>query len=86
MAIDDFKSSDDRTDPITDAAAVDISAADFVLTHVSRGVYVGTAGDLKVDMEGGQTVTWPSASGWMPIRITKVYKTGTTAAGIVVGW
>lgn len=66
---------------------VDISSADFALNKPSRAVYVGGAGDLMVAMQD-QNITQkiPSvpAGAWLPISITKVYKTNTTATLIVV--
>ena len=57
------------------------------LSQIARGIMVGTSGDLKVDMENGDTVTWPSlAAGIMhPIVCKRVYSSGTTAATIVGG-
>jgi hypothetical protein len=56
------------------------------LTVVTRALWVGTAGDLKVTMASGDVVTFPGASGWMPIRARQVFSTGTTAADIVAVW
>lgn len=69
------------------AAAVDVSSVDVTLTHASRAFWVGTAGDLKVDTVGGEIgQVFASATGWMPIRATKVYHAGTTASGITAVW
>lgn len=60
--------------------------------YVSRGIYVGTAGDLTVimvdDTTGGTPVTFPSVPGgaFLPIRIRRVNATGTTASGVVAVW
>ena len=57
------------------------------LTYTTRALYVGTAGDVKVDMKGtGTAVTFVGATGWMPIRVTKVYDTDTDAEDIVAIW
>lgn len=70
------------------AEAIDISAADAVPTLTDkagkalpvRGIYLGTSGDLKVDMAGAGTVTFKNAPvGVLPISVTKVYKTGSSA-------
>jgi hypothetical protein len=63
------------------------------LVNVSRGIYVGGAGDLKVDLyeanPGGTatrtTVTFTAlAAGVLhPLRVSRIYSTGTTATGIV---
>lgn len=50
----------------------------------SRGLYVGTAGALKVKYVNGDVVTYPNVGvGPFPAIIVRVYTTGTTAAGIV---
>lgn len=60
------------------------------LTKATRGISFGTAGDLKVITLGGQTVTIPAdslAAGIIhPLRVTRVYSTGTDAADIVGYW
>ena len=55
------------------------------LTHAARALFVGSGGDVKVDTLGGDTVTFVGvASGFvLPVRILKVYATGTTASSIV---
>jgi len=55
------------------------------LATVTRGIYVGVSGDLKVDMFGGQTVTFKDlAAGVLhPIRVKRVYQTGTDATDII---
>jgi len=53
------------------------------LTVFCRSVYVGSAGDLKVDMVGGETVTFANVDpGMFPVRVKRVYATGTTAADL----
>jgi hypothetical protein len=54
---------------------------DAELTYVTRWLYVGTAGHVKIDTAGGETVTLNNlAAGVLhPIRAKKVYATGTTA-------
>ena len=49
-------------------------------------LYVGSGGDVTVDLaKGGTEVTFSSvfAGTWMPIIVTRVYDTGTSAANIV---
>lgn len=55
------------------------------LTTVTRGVYVGVSGDLKVDMLDGTTVTFANIVAGVihPLRVRKVYATGTTATNII---
>jgi hypothetical protein len=54
---------------------------------VTRALWVGGAGDLRVKLLDGQTVTIPSANvGWHPLRVRQVFATGTTATNIVATW
>jgi hypothetical protein len=54
------------------------------LTVPVSALYVGTAGTLKVDTVAGDTVTFGAvAAGLLPIAVTKVYLTGTSADNIV---
>lgn len=71
-------------DPAFDA--VEIAPSDGAdLSAVVRGVYVGIGGDLKVTLAGGSTVTFVNlADGCLlPVQASKVFATGTTAAGLV---
>lgn len=60
------------------------------LANVSRGISFAGAGALKVTLLGGETITIPSgalaAGGIHPLRITRVWSTGTGATGIVAYW
>lgn len=58
------------------------------LTIPSRCICVGVAGNVRVDMVDGSTVTWPAlAAGVLhPIRARRIYASGTTATTIVVGY
>ena len=60
------------------------------LTTVSRYVAISAVGTLKVTTMGGDTVTIPSgalAAGQMfPLRVSRVWASGTTATGIVAFW
>jgi hypothetical protein len=76
---------------IDGAIAVDISAADAVLTTITRGVYVGVSGDLKVIFAGdvdaaAVTLTGLASGVWHPMQIRTVVKIGTTATNIVAGF
>lgn len=68
--------------------AVPITPSDTAgIGSVSRALYVGTLGDLTVQMLGGEIVTFVSAAeGWHPLQVTKVLATGTTATNIVAVW
>lgn len=74
-------------DPAADA--VSISPSDSVdLDYVTRGIWVGGAGDLAVEMLSGATVTFAGvpAGTLLPIRVAKVLATGTTATDLVGVW
>lgn len=74
------------TSPYVRATAVDLSVTDasYANSLTPRGVYVGVTGDVKVDMEGAGTVTFKAAPvGILPIQVTKIYKTGTTATDLL---
>ena len=47
-------------------------------------IYVGGAGNIKVDDTTGASVTYAVVAGAiLPVLVNKVYLTGTTATGIV---
>lgn len=86
-AIDDYSGfGAGLTAPL--AAAEPVTPSDGSdLSHVSRALWVGAGGDLRVTMADGATVTYPDlAAGWHPIRVSRVLATGTDAAGIVAAW
>ena len=43
-----------------------------------------TAGGISYS--GSETVTFPAVSGWLPLRVSRIWATGTTASGIVAVW
>lgn len=56
------------------------------LAHVTRGIYVGGAGAIKVDTAGGDvavTISGLLAGIVYPFVVTKIYSTGTTATNLV---
>lgn len=66
--------------------AFDVTPNDSAdLSQFTRGLYLGNAGDVKVDTIGGDTVTFTSLSAGVihPIRVARVYATGTTATNII---
>ena len=72
--------------PVRCALAALSDSADFT-TFPIRGVSFATAGAIKVTTADGDTVTIPSgalaAGGIHPMRLRRVWSTGTTAADIV---
>lgn len=71
-----------------DGEAVVLSSTDHTPTKQTRAVFVGGAGALKVRMSSGKTVTLTGvlAGAWLPLSVTKVFRTGTTATNIVALW
>ena len=75
------------TSPATNAVAV--TPSDTVpLTNISRAVYVGQTGDISVEMQSGQIVTYQNVQGGsiLALRTLKIRQTGTTAVGVVTMW
>ena len=53
----------------------------------TRAVHLGGGGDLKVTFVSGDEVLLQGLGpGWHPLRIAKVWQTGTTATAIFGGW
>jgi|DEB0MinimDraft_6_1074348.scaffolds.fasta_scaffold00156_29 hypothetical protein len=73
-------------DPFEHAVAVTPSdSADLSL--VTRGIYIGSPGAVKVDMVGSGTVTFADLDiGFYPLRVSRVYATGTAASSIIALW
>lgn len=79
------------SDPAKDAVEF-TGTADVTLTTHSRGIYIASAGTLKVDMIGysegavGATVTFSglTAGSVLPICVSKIYDTGTTVSGVIL--
>ena len=88
MTNDAFINDDPQLDsPAQNAAAITPSDTTD-LAVVTRAIYVGTGGDLKVTMRGGQTVTLKAVpqGSTLPLRVARVLFTGTTAADLVGVW
>ena len=66
--------------------AFDVTPDDAAdLTIETRGVYIAASGDLHVLMAGGGEITFTGLAAGVvhPLRVRRVYATGTTATGIV---
>lgn len=65
-----------------------VTASDTVTYSTPSWIYIGGAGNVKVDTEGGETVTFNNvlASIALPVSVTRVYSTGTTATNMVRCW
>ncbi len=70
--------------PATDAFAITPDDASE-LTYITRAIFVGLDGDIKVKMKDGTAVTFQNcvAGSVLPIRASQVYATGTTATGLI---
>jgi len=71
------------SDPAKTAVAVTPSDTVDLPGGVWDALYVGTAGTLTVTMMDGTKVAFGAATGWMPIRVSRVWATGTAASNIV---
>ncbi|MCJ7995180.1 hypothetical protein J5N58_12560 [Rhizobium cremeum] len=58
---------------------------DVDLQEATRGLYVGSGGDLAVVILSGASLVLTNVPGGaiLPLRVTRVLETGTTAADIV---
>lgn len=59
------------------------------LAEVTRGVFVGGAGNLNVNMAGtgtSLTITGVPAGAFLPISVARIRSTSTTATNIVAFW
>jgi hypothetical protein len=71
------------SDPIENAATVTPDDAND-LADTTRALFVGTGGNLRVTLVSGDIVTFPNAgAGWHPLRVNRIWSTGTTATDIV---
>jgi hypothetical protein len=73
------------SDPAKYGAAVTPSNS-VNLAAPTRSLYVGTTGDISVEMLNGTVVFTSVAVGIFPIQCTRVNSTGTTASNIVALW
>lgn len=74
------------TSPYNDGADVTPSDTED-LPNVTRALYVGHQGYVKVTLYGSGTVTFRmSKNELLPIRVTRVWATDTTATDIVALW
>ena len=63
-----------------------VTPSDSTVLKPTRGLFVGGAGDVKVDMvENGTAIVFTSvlAGTVLPIQVTRVYSTDTDASNIV---
>lgn len=76
-----------RTADATVAAydAKPVTLSDSASIVPTRSLYIGTGGNLKVTTAYGTDVTFSNvvAGSILPIQVTKVWSTGTTAANVI---
>jgi hypothetical protein len=74
-------------DPLTNALAVTPHDTND-LVYVTRGVYDGGAKHVSVIMQDSGTVVFENipTGTFLPIRVTRVKSTGTTASKIIAVW
>lgn len=68
------------------ANAADVTPNDSTDLSQYGTLYVGTGGDVKVDLVISGTVTYTNVAdgSFLPILVKRVHSTGTTASDIVV--
>lgn len=77
MAIDRHPAGRTSVDSITDLWRVTPSDDDD-MKFVSRVLVVTVAGDFRVLMAADTEVTIPLTEGWHPMRVRRVFASGTT--------
>lgn len=84
---DEFKSfTPTMGDPVGQAQPV-VPDDNTDLLYLTRALYVGVAGDVKVTLAGGAVATFAAmTAGWHPLRVARVHATGTTATHIIGCW
>lgn len=77
-----------RAAAVTPSNTVDIPSVSGGTSNNGCVLYVGGAGNLTVDTVGGDAVTFVAvpAGSFIPVQVTRVYATGTTATSIVALW
>jgi hypothetical protein len=75
----------ERTYAANSAVSVTTSDTADLSSGFTRAVYVGGTGDLAVNMIDGTSVTFKAipAGALLPISVTRIKSTGTTATNIV---
>jgi len=67
------------------------SGENYTIYRGSQGgcvLYVGNLGDVKVKTSGGDVVTFQNLSNgqFIPVQVSQVFETGTTATGLIALW
>ncbi len=86
--VDDARNLQESIGPALHAFV--ITPSDTVnLTHATRAIYVGGAGDISLDMRGGETAVLHVgvvAGTVLSVQAIRVRATGTTATNLVAWW
>ena len=87
MPIDKRSGATPASDPVSNAAQVTPDDGND-LTYITSALVIGTGGNVKVNMAGGQlgVVVKAQSGQLLPFRVTRVWATGTTATDIVAVW
>jgi hypothetical protein len=73
-----------ETSPAAHAVAVTASDSADLPGGVCRALYVGTTGNISLDVGNGQTVLFTAVPvGILPVNVKRVRSTSTTASNIV---
>lgn len=89
MATDTFLNVSGQSWAATASSAAPVTPSDSVpLSNVTRWVYVGGTGTLTVIMNDGTTAEFQGipAGALLPIRVSQVKATGTSATLIIAMW
>lgn len=83
--VDNFQSYGDGLDAPAHSAFVVTTSDTVDLAVDTRAIYVCVGGDIKVNMAGSGTVTFTAVPQGtvLPIRVSRIYATGTTATSMV---
>ncbi len=82
---DDFKAFQSGLESPAQSAVLVTPSDSQSLPNATRALYVGGAGNLRVTLVSGDTVTLTGVVAGMiyPLRVSRVLATGTTATGLV---
>lgn len=88
MSSEAYKFESNRLEsPALNAVDLDAAKSDTVdLTEPTRAIFTGAGGTIIVNMVGtGTSITFANvpAGSVIPLRVSRVYATGTTATGLV---
>lgn len=73
--------------PARDAAAI-VPNDSINLAAMPRAIYVGQGGNVSAVMAGGQVIAFQNvpSGAMLPVRVSRVNATGTTAGALIALW